>query len=623
MRKVTWKMFKANIWNCAVCFLSTILVSTMLFLFQGMHIMIESTMSSNEKNNSPILLAAQVYILVLFFIGVILILYTVNNYSRMRIQDYGMLMVLGCEKRYVIFMLFIEYGLIWGISFVVSGIAGSALLAVVQKLFQAEEIFVVLNYPILVETIQNTFIYFFLIYVIIIIFELIYLGRNSVSVLLQYKRKQSRIPTIKFSIWGTVAGIISIAIAIAFLIETPITYRYNRIKYGVCFGFLGLYLCFTYLSTFALFFLKKYTRWYDRCLIVAKNLYFRFSENKNIIFIATIINFLVLVFININIVEYGSTTSQYMWKYPYDYVWMADSHNRSEIETFGDQYDLQSEEYRYIPLNCNEGGEYIGISNSSYHAISGNDIELKEGEFLAVLQKAKEDSETMFQRESTYLRVGEANYHFDIKEEVKEILLVAQQSEMIKILVLNDKDFQMLDRLQNDERFIIAQSNYNAKIDAESWRHISRKIESSNARCFARDALMKDDRKEDTFTLIFYICIGIFLIISSMTILAIKVWTEIPGLISKYKFLEQLGMDLGEIKRNIKKELSIYLKIPLILSTALGIFALLPALRGIERGLVVLVVKLFVFLVFLQVMYIAGIRTYGGWLVFKGIDNEK
>lgn len=77
--------------------------------------------------------------------------------------------------------------------------------------------------------------------------------------------------------------------------------------------------------------MKKKEKWYDRHILTLKTLYHRFSENKNIILIVFIINVFVWVIVNINIIEYGNLSSEYLWKYPYNYVCMTEEKYTDEI----------------------------------------------------------------------------------------------------------------------------------------------------------------------------------------------------------------------------------------------------------------------------------------------------
>ena len=54
----------------------------------------------------------------------------------------------------------------------------------------------------------------------------------------------------------------------------------------------------------------------------------------------------------------------------------------------------------------------------------------------------------MFQDKHVYLKTATGMRKFAIKKEVKEVLFVAQQSDIIRILVMNNSDFDMLRSLQ-------------------------------------------------------------------------------------------------------------------------------------------------------------------------------
>ena len=78
---------KKNVRNSIVCFMSTILAAIILFVFLGVKELVLGTMSMEERVRSQLGIAIQTYMYILLFIGLILISYTVSNYSRIRIKD--------------------------------------------------------------------------------------------------------------------------------------------------------------------------------------------------------------------------------------------------------------------------------------------------------------------------------------------------------------------------------------------------------------------------------------------------------------------------------------------------------------------------------------------------------
>lgn len=616
--KILLKIFRSNMWNFRLCFISAVLVSTILFVFEGIKELIFGTMSDAEKASSPLGISLQIYIYLLLFIGLILVLYTVKNYSRIRIRDYGIFMVLGSEKYTIIQLIVIEYGIISLLSYFVGCILGTLFLFLVKKIIIFEGIIVVLQPEMFLIIVLKTFQYVLAIFLVAVALNIISLQRNSLSSLLQYKEKRSKLPSVKVSMTGAVLGIVAIAISFILLCKQPVSYK--QMKYGIISGLCGAYLCFTCFGGMALYLLKKKEKWYYAYLLRIKNLYYRFSESKNIILLVFVINFFVLVFINLNIIEYGNTTSQYIWKYPYDFVWLAEKKDIDEISNVTEKYRGETKACQYTILSSADGGSYMGFPVTAYNQFTGEKVDLKSGEAIAVMQKAQSDNETMFQANQVQLQDKGTVRPFKIKKEVKEILFVAQQPECIFILVLNDQDYSILENAQNSNKVVITQNLEESDETLEDQLDLMAK--SSGAMLYSKNKLMLQDRKEDIITLVFYICMGIFLIISNMTILAIKVWTEIPVLSGKYDFLRKIGMDATDVKNNIKSELSIYLTIPFVLSSVIGLIPLIYLAGNAGKHLFVQSVIMFSVLFLLQLFYIVGMKNYGYQLVAREVRNK-
>lgn len=315
---VLLKILKGNLRNCIMCFMSSTLTAIILFVFLGIKELVLGAMSMEERVRSQQGIAIQTYMYILLFIGLILISYTVSNYNRIRIKDYGMFMVFGEEKKDIIRMIILEYGIICGISWLIGCVVGIPFVILLQSTFRKEEIQTVQNPCWLLKNIGSTCFYMCVILCIAVIMNIVRIHRNSLASLLNTEQKKGTVPSVKASVIGAVAGLICFVIAIILFSKIPMTYP--RMKYGVLFSLTGLYLWFTYLGNVILRWMKKKEKWYDRHILTVKTLYHRFSENKNIILIVFIINVFVWVIVNINIIEYSNLSSEYLWKYPYNYV---------------------------------------------------------------------------------------------------------------------------------------------------------------------------------------------------------------------------------------------------------------------------------------------------------------
>lgn len=618
--KVLLKILKKNVRNSIVCFMSTILTVIILFVFLGVKELVLGTMSMEERVRSQLGIAIQTYMYILLFIGLILISYTVSNYSRIRIKDYGMFMVFGEEKKDIIRMIILEYGIICGISWLIGCVVGTPFVILLQSIFRKEGIQTVQDPCWFLKNIGRTCFYMCVILCIAVIMNIIKIQNNSLASLLNTEQKRGTVPSVKASVIGAIAGLICFVFAIILFSKVPMTYP--RMKYGVLFSLTGLYLWFTYLGNVILRWVKKKEKWYDRHILTLKTLYHRFSENKNIILIVFIINVFVWVIVNINIIEYGNLSSEYLWKYPYNYVCMTEEKYTDEIHKVIKEPDEKIDEYAYIPLISNDGGEYVGISEDSYNKLTKNKKEhIKQGEVKAVLEKSKQDDENMFQDKHVYLKTATGMCKFAIKKEVKEVLFVAQQSDIIRILVMNNSDFDMLRSLQKKNTVIMTQqTEKETVIDEGKLKVCEKKYEIIG---FYKGSLMKEDRSDDLTTLIFYICIGAFLIISGIMILSIKIWSDISNVSMKYGFLKKIGMEIKEIKKNVKKELSLSLWIAFILSIVISGGALSCITWNVDWLLKKQVLITFFALLLFQAGYIILLREYGWRLANQQIQSER
>lgn len=614
--KILWKIFRSNFWNCAICFMSCILLSTILFLFDGIKEMLTGSMTEQEIRNSAVGISVNIYSLVLLFIGIILILYTIKQYSRSRIRDYGLFMVLGSERSGIIRMILIEYGFICLLSYIVGCLTGMLILLMIKKIIISEGISVIWSCGMLAGSALKTSAYIFLAFLIAVVLNLIYLYTNSLDSLLKYKEKKTKVPNVILGIIGFLSGIFFLVLSAVLLLGEPPEYR--RMRNGVILGLTGLYLCFTFGGALGLVFLSRRQKWYFRHLFRIKNLYYRFSENKNIILLIFVINFFVFVFVNLNIVEYSATSSKYLWKYPYDLVWMTEKEHTDDIIRITNQLNPETTFCPYKIVSSGEGGRYLAISEEFFRKFTGVREKLKAGEILAVMQKADTDEETMFRGDQVYLQDGEKGKRFVIKKEIKEILFVAQQSENIFVIVMKEEDYRSMSNTK-EERLIVTQKL--GKKNKEVEEGLRLQAQNLGVRLFSKDELMLQDRKEDIMTLIFYICMGIFLVISNLTVLAVKAWAEIPLLCRKYCFLGMIGMDSEDIKNNIKSELSLCMNIPFLLSGAVGILFLLYMARAVEKKLFLEVILLFSVLIILQFIYIMAVRSYGYRLTAERMER--
>lgn len=253
-----------------------------------------------------------------------------------------------------------------------------------------------------------------LIFAAAVALNLISLQNHSLSSLMSFQEKKSRIPSLKRSVIGVLAGAACVALA-ALNIRPPLDYR--KLQYAFFFFLCAVYLFFTYLGSLVLAFLKKREGWYGRHLLKIKNLYYRFAENKNFMFVVFVVNFFVFSFVNTGIVEYSGTDSRYLWKYPYDYVWLTEGKYTDTIREASQGVENETRTCPYVKGMSRDEREFIGISESSYQDFTGKELGLAPGEFVSLIEKAEWDEDVMFPIGSVYLRQGDEVKPFEVKDD--------------------------------------------------------------------------------------------------------------------------------------------------------------------------------------------------------------
>ena len=104
---------------------------------------------------------------------------------------------------------------------------------------------------------------------------------------------------------------------------------------------------------------------------------------------------------------------------------------------------------------------------------------------------------------------------------------------------------------------------------------------------------------------------------------SIKIWSDISNVSMKYGFLKKIGMETKEIKKNVKKELSLSLWIVFILSIVISGGALSYITWNVDWLLKKQVLITFFVLLLFQAGYIILLREYGWRLVKQQIQGER
>ena len=200
LRKIILKNFRYNLKNYLLFFLSNTLAVSLTLVFLGLknnlgeHIEDEAT---NYIMKSDFFMA----VVMLSVVSVVLTVYAVRSYVRVRVRDYSMLMLLGIRKKMFQMIIFAEYGLGWLLSVIAGFVCGSLIYYLYQELLYHLESDMIEKSMIAPKEYLLTFVVSLVIVVVVVMVTLTLMEGKSLDSFAAGKEiQEKKIKTGKWSI---------------------------------------------------------------------------------------------------------------------------------------------------------------------------------------------------------------------------------------------------------------------------------------------------------------------------------------------------------------------------------------------------------------------------------------
>ena len=138
LKRVILKNFRYNLRNYLLFFLSNTLAVSLTLVFWGLKNNLGNHIEDKATNY---IMSSDFFIAVIMLsaVSVVLTVYAVRNYVRVRVRDYSMLMLLGIRKKMFQTIIFAEYGLGWLLSVAAGFLCGSLIYYLYQELLYGLE----------------------------------------------------------------------------------------------------------------------------------------------------------------------------------------------------------------------------------------------------------------------------------------------------------------------------------------------------------------------------------------------------------------------------------------------------------------------------------------------------
>lgn len=585
IRKFIFKNFISNINNYLIYFLSSIVSVSIFFLFISIKDILRKSLDRGNINS--LILGVMILVAV---ISCIFTRYAFKVYIKTRYKDYGMLVLLGMNKRFIYLFVLIECTSISLISTIIGIFIGNISLSLLFKILQ---IFGAVSDYIYYNPLNNCLIVFilFIFIFVISIGSILYKLKNSsilnffnYSVTEEYKNN-------KYWFLGFI-GVILVIGAISILFSNIKNYVLHAIK-SMIICILGIRIIILFWGDIALKLLKSNKKLYYKKLLSYNNLYYRFNKNRDIIFISFLINFLMLIILGGIFSDYISKNLSdfYNEGHPYDVVYVSNTEIKTDIIEYEfKELDLYTNiKYKFItmPVYGTYDEErrywedhidylYQVISITDYNYLSNSNKVLNNGEILLVEQTDTLDhlDFNLSDYPNMYIKLGSNLKKYKIKEIFSKILIGRRRIETCShLIVASDEDYKsIMDNNQVPNEIIIY--NFSNK-DSNKLKLLSKSLarfeaNHNNISVYDKDMIISNEKNEDLFLNLIFLFLGLLLSLCLCCIIYFKISSEFTLILDKYMFLFKLGMDKKHIKMTLGEEIGVNFIIPIFISAILS-----------------------------------------------------
>lgn len=500
--------------------------------------------------------------------GLFLMISIAFPYIKGRIREYSLLMILGIQKKRMSVLLGAEYAIIWGITLFAGLLLGTALSVPAYAVLKAS------GYP--VGTVNwlaigcSVWSKVLLLSVGYLACTLAYLAVRTDSRNLSELAAESVKPEkmkklhqgIKFGIIGIFLVVFSMLLKFqSRFLSAIVIFKDEEIRNAAAFVFLivGMYLLVASGMSVVLACMKRSKRGYFKNALSIRSVMFRVSTYKNTIFAVLLISFAVLFSLGDSIVIFSDEERDYSWRYPHDFVGSMTEEEAGKWEKIcrenGDEKGLIS--VPYVDLESMQGGRFLGISESSYEKLTSKNVQLKKGQMLMCIQWAKSDADKILTGYADWkdvpLEFGKEVKDYAIQKKEVDVLTVG--GIYVNVAVFENGDYQEIVGKLNPSELLVVQDFEKGRQSSMNQKAQDFKRNNPEIPCITRSEALHIEELVDSIVNAINIFCMFCITIAGLLLLGIKLFSEIPVLGGKYRFLSDVGMERTQIKKEVGKEI--------------------------------------------------------------------
>ncbi|WP_066875184.1 ABC transporter permease [Clostridium mediterraneense] len=595
------------------------------------------------------------------FVSIILgclIIYANNFLIKKRKKELAVYMILGMGKTKVSRILLLETIFIGLLSLVIGIVIGifvsQGLSIITSNLFEVS--MSRFEFIISGEAILKTIIYFAVIYLLVMIFNVVVVSKYKLLDLLTAERKNESI-----KIKNTIISFIVFILGVGALVSAYIMISLDRLESASIFGlsillgFVGTFLFFFGLSGFLVFIAKRNKKFYYKRLnsFVVRQINNRINTNFVSMSLISLMLFITIVALSTGVSFKNSLEQSLKRSTPFDVSLYA--FNNSDSKMITDTNTIKSTlEKKHFKVMPGDKYEYFTVYRAPIEfaneqvklsSFGGSDIDVMsltdynkirelEGKSPVTLENQQaillcnfDQNIKIFNNalaKTKQVEVGNKKYTIKNDKIIDEALMSTQMSMNTGTIIVPDADTKDLEYSMSGIN--INYSSSDMQKDEEYYsnflEHVNDKINGQYIEGTTRQMAYSENQGIIMTILYIVIYLGIIFLITSAAVLALQQLSEASDNVERYSALRKIGATNEMISKTIFEQIFIYFMTPLILAIVDSIVAINVASEFINMfGEASIFVSSIMVLMLIIIIY--GGYFYSTYVGVKNIVKEK
>ena len=568
-------------------------------------------LSSSQKEYIKLVQMVMSYLSV--FVSIILgclIIYANNFLIKKRKKELAVYMILGMGKTKVSRILLLEtifVGLLSLVIGIVIGILVSQGLSIItSNLFEVS--MSRFEFIISGEAILKTIMYFAVIYVLVMIFNVVVVSKYKLLDLLTAERKNESI-----KIKNTIISFIVFILGFGALVSAYIMISLDRLESASIFGlsillgFVGTFLFFFGLSGFLVFIAKRNKKFYYKHLnsFIVRQINNKVNTNFVSMSLISLMLFITIVALSTGVSFKNSLEESLKNCTPFDVSLYGfnDSDSKVVTDTNTMKYTLEKKHFKVMP---GDKYEYFTIYRAPIEftneqvklsSFGGSDIDVMNLTDYNNLRKLEGKSPATLENQQAILlcnfapnikifnnaltktkqvEVGSKKYTIKNDTVINEALMSTQMPMNTGTIIVPDADVKGLEYSMSGININYGSSD--RQKDEEYYsnflEHVSDRTKEQDIQGTTRQMAYSETQGIVMTILYIVIYLGIIFLITSAAVLALQQLSEASDNVERYSALRKIGATNEMISKTIFKQIFIYFITPLILAIVDSIVAI-------------------------------------------------